>query len=59
MFVDAAAIVAILGRETEADRCSKAIRIAEDAFTSPIAVWEAAMALSRADTLNLSSADGY
>ncbi|MCG6859579.1 MAG: type II toxin-antitoxin system VapC family toxin [Salaquimonas sp.] len=48
MFVDAAAIVAILSEEEEAGRCTAALdgRKSEP-VTSPIAVWEAAMALSR------------
>ncbi|QPC89283.1 type II toxin-antitoxin system VapC family toxin [Mesorhizobium sp. INR15] len=51
MFVDAAAIVAILSLEAEADRCAKAIMEAAAPFTSSIAVWEAAMALSRSEKL--------
>jgi len=47
MFVDAAAIVAIIGDEPEADRCAKAISTADRRITSPIAVWEAAVALAR------------
>ncbi|TPM36209.1 type II toxin-antitoxin system VapC family toxin [Mesorhizobium sp. B2-3-4] len=51
MFVDAAAIVAMLSQETEAERCSQAIIDASASFTSAIAVWEAAMALSRPEKL--------
>jgi ribonuclease VapC len=47
MFVDAAAIVAIIGDEPEADRCATAISAADKRITSPIAVWEAAVALAR------------
>ena len=47
MFVDAAAIVAIIGDEPEADRCAAAISAADRRITSPIAVWEAAVALAR------------
>jgi len=47
MFVDAAAIVAIIGDEPEADRCATAISTADKRITSPIAVWEAAVALAR------------
>ena len=54
MFVDAAAIVAILADEPEARRCSEALVRAEAPITSPIAVWEAAMALARADKLDVS-----
>lgn len=51
MFVDAAAIVAILSQEPEAARCADAIVAAKDPFTSAIAVWEAAMALCRPEKL--------
>jgi ribonuclease VapC len=47
MFVDAAAIVAIVGDEPEADRCATAISLADRRITSPIAVWEAAVAMAR------------
>jgi ribonuclease VapC len=53
MFVDAAAIVAILSQEPEAQRCGDAIVRAESPFTSAIAVWEAAMALSRPEKLGI------
>lgn len=46
MFVDAAAIIAILSDEHEAVRCGEAIASAEVRSTSPIAVWEAAVALA-------------
>ena len=49
MFVDAAAIVAIIGDEPEADRCAAAISAADRRITSPIAVWEASVALARPD----------
>lgn len=51
MFVDAAALVAILSDEPEAARCSAAIAAAADPFTSAIALWEAAMALARPEKL--------
>ncbi len=51
MFVDAAAIVAILSQEPEAARCADAIVAAKDPFTSTIATWEAAMALCRPEKL--------
>lgn len=47
MFVDAAAIVAVMANESEAERCSAAIHAAEAPFTSPIVYWEAATALAR------------
>jgi ribonuclease VapC len=53
MFVDAAAIIAILADEPEARRCSEALVRAESSFTSPIAVWEAVMALARADKFDI------
>ena len=59
MFVDAAEIVAVLGNEVEAARCAEAIKSATDRFTSSIAVWEAAMAVARADKLGLSIPDGF
>jgi len=49
MFVDAAAITAVLSTEPEADRCAAALENAAQPFTSPIAVWEAVRALSRPD----------
>lgn len=55
MFVDAAAIVAILSHEPEATRCANAVVGAASPFTSAIAVWEAAMALSRPEKLNVSA----
>jgi len=53
MFVDAAALVAILSDEPEAARCSGAIAAAADPFTSAIAVWETAMVLARSEKLGL------
>ena len=53
MFVDAAAIIAVLSEEDEAERCSTAIQAASERLTSPIAVWEAVVALSRADKFDL------
>ena len=49
MFVDAAAIIAILSEEEEAERCSQAIQAVSERMTSPIAVWEAVVALARPD----------
>ena len=53
MFVDAAAIIAVLSEEDEAERCSNAIQAASERLTSPIAVWEAVVALARADKFDL------
>lgn len=49
MFIDAAAIVAILSGEAEADRCGEALAQAEKPITTAIAAWEAIAALSRPD----------
>lgn len=49
IFVDAAAIVAVLGAEAEGGRCGAAIDAAPEPFTSAVAVWEAIIALGRAD----------
>ena len=54
MFVDAAAIVAILSDEPEAARCAAALLEAVDAVTSAIAAWEASLALARPEKLGLS-----
>ncbi|RRH93008.1 PIN domain-containing protein [Mesorhizobium tamadayense] len=51
MFVDAAAIVAMLSNEAEAERCARAVMDASAPFTSAIVVWEAAMALARPEKL--------
>ena len=51
MFVDAAAIVAMLTNEAEAERCAQAVVDATAPFTSAIAAWEAAMALARPEKL--------
>jgi ribonuclease VapC len=51
MFLDAAAIVAMLSDEAEAERCAAALIAATDPITSAIAVWEAAVALARPDKL--------
>src|SRR3954452_3455595 len=51
MFLDAAAIVAMLSEEAEAERCAVALTDAADPITSAIAVWEAAVALARPDKL--------
>ena len=53
MFVDAAAIVAILSGEPEAERCATALAAATDPITSAIALWETAVALARPDKLGI------
>ncbi|WP_354670509.1 type II toxin-antitoxin system VapC family toxin [Aquibium sp. ELW1220] len=57
IFVDAAAIVAILGNEPEAKRCAAGILAYSRSVTSPVAVWEATVALARTDHLGLSPKD--
>jgi len=47
MFVDASAIVAILGRESEADRFADLLEEASVSITSPIAIFEAVLGLCR------------
>ena len=53
MFVDASAMVALLSDEAEAARISNALTDAFDRFTSPVAIFEAIISLSRADKFNL------
>ncbi|TIO19032.1 MAG: type II toxin-antitoxin system VapC family toxin [Mesorhizobium sp.] len=57
MFIDAAAIIAILSDENEAERCSDAVVAPAERFTSAIAVWEAAVALARPDKFAISVDD--
>ncbi|MFN3546768.1 MAG: type II toxin-antitoxin system VapC family toxin [Mesorhizobium sp.] len=54
MFIDAAAIIAILSDEPEAARCSEAIATAQARSTSPIAFWEAVVALASERKLGIS-----
>ena len=54
MFIDAAAIIAVLSDEEEAERCSEAIANASERMISAIAVWEAAVGLARPDKLDIS-----
>ena len=56
MFVDASAIVAILTREREADAFAEAIEASGTALTSPIAVFEAALGLSRTRHVSIEEA---
>ena len=51
MFIDAAALIAILSDEEESARCSAAIIKSQERITSAIAVWESAVALARPDKL--------
>ena len=54
MFVDACALVAIIMREETAEAYGEALAATEDAFTSPLATWEAAIILARPEKLNCS-----
>jgi ribonuclease VapC len=54
MYLDACAIVALLADEPEAARISAALASAKSPITSPIAVLETALALSRPDKFNVS-----
>lgn len=54
MFIDACALVAILADERESERVSDAIMKANSRFTSPLAILETALALSRPDKFNMS-----
>jgi ribonuclease VapC len=47
MFIDASAIVALLTREVEADDLLKRLEAALNPITSPIAIFEAVLALCR------------
>lgn len=57
IFVDASAIVAILGRESEAELFLEVLLAADDRATSALAVYEAVLAVSRTTKLNLSTAE--
>lgn len=50
MFIDASAIVAILARESDADRFKTAIDAAAKRITSPLAIFEASVSLAKAKT---------
>ncbi|MFN3321012.1 MAG: type II toxin-antitoxin system VapC family toxin [Allorhizobium sp.] len=53
MFVDACAIIALLSDEPEAQRVSDTLASARQPFTSPIAVLETVLGLSRPDKFDL------
>ena len=53
MFVDACAIIALLSDEPEAQRVSDGLASARQPFTSPIAVLETVLGLSRPDKFDL------
>jgi ribonuclease VapC len=58
MFVDASAIVAILTREAEADALADRLDGAAGCITSPIAVFEAALAICRKHQASVAEAQG-
>jgi ribonuclease VapC len=56
MFLDASAIIAVLASEAEAAMFSARINGPEKAFTSPMAIYEAILGLSRASDIQLQDA---
>ena len=52
MFVDACAIVSLIAGEDTAIAYEKVLATTSEAFTSPMAAWEAIIVLSRPDQLN-------
>lgn len=57
MFVDACAIIALMTDEEEAGRVADALESADRRITSPVAVLEVVLALSRPDKFDLPVAD--
>ncbi|ODR90811.1 type II toxin-antitoxin system VapC family toxin [Sinorhizobium alkalisoli] len=53
MFVDACAPIAVLSDEGESDRVSEALMKAQTRITSPLAILETALALSRPDKFDM------
>ncbi len=51
MFIDACAIVSLIAGEDSADAYRQALDLAEDAWTSALAAWEAIIVLARPDQL--------
>ncbi len=58
MFVDASALLAILLKEPDSKRFSRALENAEHLFTSPVAVFEIACAIMRERACSLPEAQG-
>ena len=56
MFLDASAIIAMLGDETEADRFADALAAAPNPIVSPIAVWETVAGLVKEYALSVPEA---
>jgi ribonuclease VapC len=56
MFIDASAFVAILTQEHDADALVERLQRTEIRLTSPIAVWETAVAISRSLALTVEDA---
>jgi ribonuclease VapC len=59
MFVDASAIVAILTEEPEADTLANTLETAETRMTSPIAIYEAVVGVSRKRHVGVEAAQHY
>ena len=57
MFVDASAIVAMLAREDDASALSERFTRAESISTSTLAIYEAVLGLSRAQSISISDAE--
>ncbi|MGA8402321.1 MAG: type II toxin-antitoxin system VapC family toxin [Stellaceae bacterium] len=57
MFIDASALVAILVREAEASDFSRRARQAVVRYTSPMAIYEAVLAVSRARRISVDRAE--
>lgn len=53
MFVDASALCAILALEDDAEEIVRRIRVAERRITSPLAIWETVVNLTRLNGLDL------
>lgn len=56
MFVDASALVAIIGEESDGLELAGRVRLADHIHTSAIALYEAALGLSRAKRITLADA---
>lgn len=57
MFLDASAIVAILAAEPDADELSHKLRVAKRRLSSPLALYEAVLAISRVIRVPIEEAD--
>ncbi len=55
MFIDASAIVAILAREPDADELALKFKGVRPLMTSPLAIYEAALAIARLQNIDISN----